>query len=507
MDPALPRAEAIGILGERIIAVGSNSEIAQIRGPDTETINLNGATVLPGFIDCHIHLIEYGLSLRNLDLRNISSIADLKKRVAEGAKNASSWVLGRGWDQEKFVDKRYPTRHDLDEASPTKPVLIRRICGHVAVVNSVALRIAGIDNHTAGPEGGTIDRDSSGEPLGVLRETAIQLVESKVPSPTLKDYEEATLAACDRALAAGLTSVHCITDSPAELKALLELRRQGKLPLRFYVFIPVEELQHAKQLGFSTGFGDEWVRLGGVKIFTDGSLGGHTAALEAPYDDAPTNRGVTIYKQEQLDEIAAQAHQADLQVAAHAIGDRAIGMVLNAIEKAKNSMPNKELRHRIEHASVLNDELIQRMKHAELIASVQPHFIVSDFWVENRLGVKRARMTYPFASLLRSGVKVVGGSDSPVEPLDPLRGVAAASNRQGSAEVVGVEEALACYTRDAAFASFEEGQKGTISPAKFADFVVLQKDPRKVAAPLIPEIPILMTIVGGKVRYRSDSTG
>jgi predicted amidohydrolase YtcJ len=502
MDPALPEAEAIALLGERIVAVGTDSEIVQIRGPQTETIDLKGATVLPGFIDCHIHLIEYGLSLGNLELRDVSCIADLKKRVAEGTRKASSWVLGRGWDQEKFVEKRYPMKHDLDEVSPTKPVLLRRVCGHIGVANSAALRTAGIDEHTADPEGGTIDRDSSGQPTGVLRETAIQMVESKVPPPTFKDYEEATIAASERALAAGLTTVHCIIDSAEEFKALLELKRQNKLALRFYIFIPAGGLQLAKQMGLSTGFGDEWVRLGGVKIFTDGSLGGHTAALEAPYNDAPTNRGMTIYNQAQLNEMVAEIHQADFQVAAHAIGDRAVGMALSALERAKKTLPKKELRDRIEHASVLNSELIQRMRDGSFIASVQPQFIVSDFWVEKRLGVNRARMTYPFASLLRSGVRVVGGSDCPVEPLDPLKGIAAATNRKESGESVGVGEAIAFYTRDAAYASFEEGQKGTISPTKYADLVVLQKDLRKVAPPHIPEIPILMTIVGGKVMYR-----
>lgn len=442
MDPARPSAEAIAVTGERIVAVGLNEEIESLIGSSTTITDPKGTTVLPGFIDCHIHLIEFGLSFRNIDLRGVQSVEEMKKHVTERSRSVASWILGRGWDQERFAEKRYPTRQDLDEASPEKPVHLRRVCGHICVVNSAALKQAGINAQTTDPAGGVIDRDAAGEPTGILRETAVDLLDKAIPPLPPEDYEHATIAACRRALEAGLTTVHCITSSELELKALLDLKAARRLPLRFYIFIPVEQLTTARSIGLRSGLGDEWVRLGGLKIFTDGSLGARTAALETPYADDPVNRGVTIYSQEQLNEIVAEAHRSDFQVAEHAIGDRAIGMSVEAIVKACSSAPKKDLRHRVEHASVLNPDLIQRIRRSGLIASVQPHFIVSDFWVKRRLGENRAAFTYPFSSLLRAGIMVVAGSDSPVEPLTPLSGIGAAVDRLDSEEAVSVEDAV-----------------------------------------------------------------
>ncbi len=498
MDPARPQAEAIAVAGDRILAVGSTDEIRALIGQTSEVLDVKGATILPGFIDCHIHLIEYGLSLRTVNLGGVHSIDEFKTRIAERARGSAAWILGRGWDQERFVEKRYPTRQDLDEASPDRPVLLRRVCGHICVVNSAALTQAGIDAETLEPAGGIIDRDAAGELTGILRETAVNLVDRTIPQLTMDDYEEAAVAACHRALEAGLTTVHCIISSELELKTLLKLKAEGRLPLRFYVFIPVEQLKAAIALGLRSGFGDEWVRLGGVKIFTDGSLGARTAALEAPYADEHENRGVAIYNQQQLDEILAEAHRSDFQIAAHAIGDRAIAMALQAFAKAFSSTPKKDLRHRIEHASVLNADLIRRIRELGLLASVQPHFNVSDFWIEQRLGAERASLTYPFSSLLRAGVRVVGGSDCPVEPLTPLSGIEAAVNRSGE-EAVAVEDAISFYTRSAAYASFGENVKGTITPGKLSDLVVLEKDPRKVSPSMISGMRVLMTMVGGRI--------
>jgi predicted amidohydrolase YtcJ len=504
MDAARPQAEAIAVTADRIVAVGSNLQIKSLTGPDTRVLNLNGATVLPGFTDCHIHLIEYGLSLRNIDLRYAQSIEEMKEIIAERVRGSTTWVLGRGWDQEKFAEKRYPTRRDLDEASPQKPVVLKRICGHICVANSAALTLAGVSAKTPSPPGGIIDHDAVGEPTGILRENAVDLVSQAVPPLELKDYAQAALIASKHALKAGLTTVHCITGSELELKALLNLKSEGWLPLRFYVLIPLDQLKAAVALGIRSGFGDEWVRIGAVKVFTDGSLGARTAALEAPYDDDPENQGVTIYSQQQLDDIVLEAHRSGFQIAAHAIGDKATAMALHAITKADESLPRKNLRHRIEHASILNSELIKQMKEMGVVASVQPHFIFSDVWLEQRLGARRASLAYPFHSLLQAGLIIVGGSDCPVEPLTPLSGIEAAVNRAGS-EAVTVEEAISFYTRNAAYASFEENMKGTIAPGKLADFVILDKDPRKVPASRISRIQVLLTMVGGKVAYEAKS--
>ncbi len=498
MDSARPLAEAVAVTGDRIVAVGSNEEIKPLIGLNTKVVDAKGTTILPGFIDCHTHLIEYGLSLKNVDLRGVTSIEEMKKRVAHRAQTSAAWILGLGWDQERFAEKRYPTRKDLDEASPDKPVLLWRVCGHICVLNSAALQVAGIGAETPDPRGGIIDRDSSEEPTGILRETAFDLVLKAIPKLSLGDYEEAIVAASQRALEGGLTTVHCMTGSEPELRGLLKLRSEGRLRLRFYVFIPVEHMEAARYLGLRSGFGDDWIRLGGIKVFIDGSLGARTAALEEPYADDPKNRGMAIYNQQQLNEIVAEAHRSDFQIAAHAIGDRAIVMALHAFAKVNKSMPKENHRHRIEHASVLDHTLIRRIQELGLIASVQPHFNVSDFWVEQRLGKERAYLTYPFASLLRAGVKVVAGSDCPVEPLTPLSGIEAAVNRTPP-ETLGVEDAIALYTRNAAYASFDENTKGTITAGKLADLVILQEDPRKVPPSTISKIRVLKTMVGGRI--------
>jgi hypothetical protein len=268
------------------------------------------------------------------------------------------------------------------------------------------------------------------------------------------------------------------------------------------VLIPPDQLKAAVALGIRSGFGDEWVRIGAVKIFTDGSLGARTAALDAPYDDDPENQGVTMYSQQQLDNVVSEAHRSGFQIAAHAIGDKAIAMALHAITKADESISKKNLRHRIEHASVLNTELIRQMKEAGVVVSVQPHFIISDVWLEQRVGARRTSLAYPLHSLLQAGLMLVGGSDCPVEPLTPLSGIEAAVNRAGS-EAVTVEEAMTIYTRNAAYASFEENIKGTIAPGKLADLVILGKDPRKVSASRISRIQVLLTMVGGKFAYEA----
>jgi predicted amidohydrolase YtcJ len=364
--------------------------------------------------------------------------------------------------------------------------------------------MATITASTPNPTGGIIDRDAAGEPTGILRENAVELVTKLIPPLEENDYVQAVLAACKLALAAGLTTVHCIIGSSSELTALLKLRSQGLLPLRFYALIPSKLLMAAKAMGLRSGFGDEWVRVGGVKVFTDGSLGARTAALDAPYADDPGNQGVTVCNQQELDDLVTLAHLSDFQVAVHAIGDRAAGMVVHAVAKAHELAPGRKLRHRIEHASVLSGELIRRISDLGLVASVQPHFIVSDSWMEQRLGAERAAFAYPFRSLARAGVMIVGGSDCPVEPLTPLSGIQAAVNREGG-EAVAVEDAIAYYTRNAAYASFEENIKGTISPGKLADLVILERDPRNVAPSMISKIRVVSTVVAGKVAYEDGT--
>jgi hypothetical protein len=500
-----PQAQAVAIRNHRIIKVGTDREIKQLIRESTKVVDLKGKTVLPGFIDTHIHMAGFGKALTQINLRGVQSIEEMQEKLQKRVEKArkEEWILGRGWDQDRLKEKRYPTRWDLDDFSPNSPVVFTRVCGHLCIVNSKALEEADISVETTPPPGGKIDKDpKTGEPTGVLRENAMDLVHRVMPEPSEHQLMEACGLACRKAVEAGLTSVHWIISSPTEIRVIQKLRAQNGLPLRVYMLIPVELVDNLIRLGLSTGFGDEMVKIGGVKIFADGSLGARTAALHESYSDDSSTRGMLLHNEEELEELITKTHKGGLQLAVHAIGDRAIDMVLAALETALQKMPGEDHRHRVEHASVLNQELIKRMKRLGVIASVQPHFVVSDFWVSDRLGLKRARWTYPFKTLIREGLPIAGGSDCPVEPISPLLGIWAAVSRESfPEEQISVEEALRMYTLNAAFSSFEEGVKGSIEAGKLADLVVLSHDPRRVPPDKIKDIEVEMTFVGGRMVY------
>ncbi len=498
-----PKAEALAICDGKIVAVGSEAEIRKHIGSETKVLDVGGKTVVPGFVDCHVHMTGFGQHLQTLNLRNISSIEEMKRKIREYGEQhpEKGWILGGRWDHELFKEKRLPTRWDLDEAMRDKPMFLIRVCGHIGVANTKALELAGIGRETA-VEGGLIDRDANGEPNGILRENALNLVWRVVPKPSLAELEEACVQACLKAVGNGLTCVHWIVDSADEIRIIQKLYSEGKMPIRVYLGIPAKLLDRLVGLGLVTGFGNEMVRLGFVKIFADGSLGARTAALKQPYTDKPETCGMLIYSQRRLNRLVLKAHRAGWQLAVHAIGDKAIESVIKAFSKALKKFPRENHRHRIEHCSVLNPRLIRRMKRLGLIASVQPHFIVSDFWVVDRVGMERARWVYPFKTLLKEGVMVASGSDCPVEPISPLLGVwAAVARKSFSEESLTVEEVLKTYTLNAAYASFEEARVGTIEVGKLADLVVLSDDPFRVAPEALRNIGVEMTIVGGKIVY------
>lgn len=505
MNPSKPHAQAIAIQDDKIIEVGTNKEIKPYIGKNTKIINLEEKTVVPGFIDTHAHITGYGKSLRQINLRGVSSIKEMQKKLKSRAQETpkGQWILGRGWDQDQLIEKRYPTRWDLDKFSPNNPVILTRVCGHLCVANSQALELAGIAKETTSPPAGQIDKDpKTGEPTGILRENAMNLVWEVKPEPSEEELIEACILACQKAVEAGLTSVHWLISSPTEIRVIQKLRQQNKLPLRVYIMVSVKLLDHLIDLGLHTGFGDNRIRIGSVKIFSDGSLGARTAALFQPYHDEPTRKGIMLYTQEKLNTLVMKAHRAGFQLAIHAIGDRAIDMTLTALENALEEAPKKNHRHRIEHASVLNRKLIQRMKRLKVIASVQPHFVVSDFWVADRVGPTRARWVYPFKTLVQEGVLTTGSSDCPVEPIDPLLGVWAAVAREAFPEErISVDDALRLYTVNAAYASFEEDVKGSIDVGKLADLVVLSREPHEISPNEIRDVEVEMTIVGGKVVY------
>jgi len=510
MNPAKPEAQAVAVLNSKIVEVGTNAEVKRWIDKNTGVIDLKGRTVVPGFIDTHVHMADFGRSFTWIDLRGVDSIKEiqrlLQKRVLETPKG--KWILGRGWDQDRLRERRYPTRWDLDKVSHYNPVILTRVCGHIGVANSRALEIAGISRETKEPPSGQIDKDpKTGEPTGILREAAHDLVWNLQPEPSEEELTKACVLACEKAVKAGLTSVHWIIFKPVEIHILQRLREEGKLPLRVYIIIPSNFLSCLANIGESTGFGDHTLRLGGVKVLVDGSLGARTAALKEPYNDEPSTRGILCCSQKDLYETIMKAQKAGFQACVHAIGDRALSVVLNAFEKASKDSHNKRMRrHRVEHASVLSKQFIKRLKKLGLIVCVQPHFVISDFWVSARLGPDRARWTYPFKNLIESGVLIAGGSDCPVESISPLLGVYALVSRESFPEErVTVEEALRIYTVNAAYASFEEKVKGSIEKGKLADFTVLSHNPLTTKPERIKDIRVEMTIVGGKIVYSRQS--
>ena len=506
LNPEKSKAEALAVYDGKIVAVGSNSEVCKYIGDETKVVDVEGKLVIPGFNDCHVHMTGFGNFLRTLNLREVKSIKEMQDKIKEFARENpdKKWILGGRWDHEKFIEKRYPTRWDLDEALSEKPVFLVRVCGHLAVANTKALKLAGITKETV-VEDGKIDLDeATGEPNGILREKALDLVWKVIPKPTFKELEEACIQACREAVKNGLTCVHWIVNSADEIRIIQKLYLEGKLPIRVYLGIPVKLLDTLVKLGLTTNFGNKMVKVGFVKIFSDGSLGARTAALKEPYKDKPETRGMLYYDEQTLEKLVLKAHKAGLQLGIHAIGDKAVEIVVNAYEKALENFSRENHRHRIEHCSVLNPNLIERIRKLGLIASIQPHFTVSDFWVEERVGKERARWVYPFKTLISKGITVISGSDCPVEPINPILGIWAAVTRANfSEERLTVEEALKTYTVNAAYAAFDEKERGTIKVGKFADLTVLSEDIFSIPKERIKEVSVEMTVVNGKIVYKS----
>ncbi len=504
MDSSQPSAEAVAVKKDRIVKVGTNEEINSWIGDDTKVIDLQGRTVVPGLIDSHIHVADFGKFLMWIDLKNVTSIEEMQRRIRERAQKISKerWIIGSGWDQTRFAEKRYPNRRDLDEASPNNPVILYHQCGRVCVVNSKALELAGVTKETRAPSGGEIEKDTeSGEPTGILRETATDLVWKTIPEPSEEELVEGASLACKKIVEAGVTTVHWIATSSAEISVIQKVCSENKLPLHVYPIVPANLLDQINSSG-SNKDGNL-----GVKVFVDGSLAAHTAALREPYSDDPASKGELLYSQEELDALVMKVHKANFRLIMHALGDQAIDMALSAIEKAFMEVPRNDHRFRLEHASVLNKELIQRIKELGMIVSVQPKCVITEFSVWSaveRLGSERARWLYPIKTLIKEGIRVAGGSDCPMEPISPLQGIQAAVTRQFfPEEQISVDEALRMYTVNAAYASFEETVKGSIEEGKLADLTVLSADPKKTPSSKIGDINVDMTIVGGKVVYQS----
>ena len=515
MDSTNPRVEAVMTRGETILSVGTTEEMKALCDESTKIIDLERKTVLPGFLDCHVHLPSTGALLTQLNLKETKSIEEIKEKIREEARKKApgEWIVGRGFDDTSFTtEKRLPSRWDLDEAAPDNPVLLVRICTHIVSVNSKALELVGITKDTESPEGGHIDKHpDTNEPTGILRETATSLVRLVV-SFSNEEYLSNLNAVFDQAVRQGITSIHSLPELDLAVapqwKAFQTLLMRNELPIRIYFLIPGKYLSTLIDLGFSTGFGNSQLKMGSIKVFMDGALGGRTAALLESYRDDPENKGFPVYSEEQLREIVKTAHKANFQLAIHCIGDKAVTVALNAIEAALKETPKPDHRHRIEHASVLSKELIQRMGKLGVIASVQPPFIYSDTWISDRVGERRSRFVYAFKSMLDEGIKLAAGSDAPTEVMNPLFGIQTLVSRENAVneiflpdERISVEQAIHTYALDAAYASFEEHTKGSIEPGKLADLVVLSDAPLQVPINKINDIDVEMTIIGGKIVY------
>lgn len=522
MDDENPRAQAVFVINGIITKVGTNREVRTLIEDDTEEINLEGKTLIPGFIDCHAHPMSFGQALTRVNCSTppINSIKDIIESVRQAAaeKREGEWIRGRGYDDFKLIEKRHPNRWDLDEAAPKNPVIITRMCGHVSTVNSYALNLAGITKDTKDPEGGRIDRDpTTEEPTGVLRGPAQGLVRRLIPRPTIQDMRKAINLASKEFLARGVTSISDAgVGSGQRVKVYVAAIREDGMPLRINMMMSLNTLQELAKLGLTTGFGDERIRIGAIKIVFDGSTTGRTAAVSESYLDTPENTGILYQTQEELNERVLAAHLAGFQVGVHAIGDRAIVGVLEAYEAALKKLPRDEHRHRIEHCGICNSSIIARIKDLGVVPVPQPIFLYGEGESYRAgLGEERMKWAYPMKSFIENGIRVPMSSDCPAtsgaELISPLLGIYVAVTRKtdagkelGPVQKIGVHDALKAYTLNSAYACFEEDLKGSIEPGKLADFAVLAEDPLSVQPERIKDISVELTIVGGKVVYKKS---
>ncbi|MGZ5545384.1 MAG: amidohydrolase [Limisphaerales bacterium] len=516
------RAQAFAVKDGRFLAVGTVEEIQKLKGKKTLVIDLHGKFVMPGFNDAHLHLGEGGAEMLNVNLVGTKSFEEMKQRVADRVNIATPgvWIQGGGWDHTKWTEQRLPTRQDLDAITAGHPAFLGRVDGHIAVANSAALAAAHIDKNTAAPQGGQIDRDSQGEATGILRESAKELIEKVIPPPTPSQRRKGIELALADAAKWGLTSIQ---DNSAWEDFLVyeELEGEGKLTARIAEWLPftapvnVLEAHRAHHPG-----ADPILHTTMLKGFMDGSLGSRTAALQRPYSDDPNNSGLPQFDQDTLNKMAVERVAEGFQMGFHAIGDRGIEMALDAFADAERFAHDHNpggrdvhaLRFRIEHSQVLSSDQFQRYKELGVIASMQPNHLLTDMnWALDRLGTERARYSYAWRGFLDAGVPLAFGTDYPVEPLTPFRGLYAAVTRQNEdgtrdyfpVEKLTIDEAIAAYTEGAAFAEFEETVKGQIAPGMYADFVVLDRDITDIRPHDILGTQVLRTVVGGKTVYEA----
>jgi hypothetical protein len=516
--------EAIAVRGDRIQAVGKNAEIEKLKGPQTQVIDLGGHFVMPGFNDAHMHMADAGLQRLDVDLKGVKTLEEFRQRVVAGVETAKSgdWILGGGWDETIWPVKTLPSRWDLDEVSGGHPVFLDRVDGHLAVANTRALQLASITIASKDPQGGQIDRDENGQPTGLLRDTAQQAVRSVVPAPTHEKRRQGIETALADLAQHGITSAQDYSPPWENFQIYEELEKEGKLTARISEWLdfnlPVEELKKERD---SHPQSDLMLHTGMLKAFMDGSVGGHTAAMFEPYADDPKNTGLPRYQPAKLNEMSVERVLAGFQLGFHAIGDKGVQMALDAIAEAEKAArerkvkgPNgsDDFRLRVEHAQITTPTEIARFKELKAVASMQPSHLLSDIrWANLRLGPKRAGECYMWAAFLNKGVPLAFGTDYPVEPVAPFRGLYAAITRRSEdgkqaffpEQKLTMDQAIAAYTTGSAYAQFEEKEKGKLVPGMLADFVVLDRDLTAASPEKVLTTKVLRTVVGGKTVFEA----
>jgi hypothetical protein len=519
VNPQQPEAEALAVQKDKIVAIGSTAEMEKWTASSTRIIDANGRRILPGLSDAHTHFISGGQTLLSLDLRDCKNENEFLERLQAYAAKlpAGRWITGGNWDHQRTFGGVLPTRHTIDKVTPHHPVAINRTDGHMLLTNSLALELAKITIDTHSPSGGVIVKDlKTGEPTGILKDAAMNLLYNVIPSPTPQELDEALAAAMKHAAQLGVTSIHDMLSWP-HWHAYERARNKGSLTVRVRAYFPISTWERVVALRDSLPH-DDWLRVGGLKGYVDGSLGSSTALMLSPFADDSTNSGTYVadwYPEGIMKHRVKTADSAGLQIAVHAIGDRANAEMLEIYAQVARENGSKDRRFRIEHAQHLRPEEIRRFKELGVIPSMQPYHCIDDGrWAEKRLGRERSKTTYAFRSLLDAGANPGFGSDWDVAPLDPLQGIYAAVTRRTldgahpngwvPEQKISVEEAMRCYTINNAYAEFAEKEKGSLEIGKWADFVMLSDDVFAIAPVKISEIKVEMTVVGGKVVWEKE---
>jgi predicted amidohydrolase YtcJ len=516
-DPRRPWADALAVRGERLAAVGSSAEVRKLAGTSARVVDAKGQMVVPGFIDAHVHFIDGGFRLSSVQLRDARTPAEFTARIKAFAATLpkGEWITGGDWDHEQWGGE-LPSRAWVDSVTPDHPVWVSRLDGHMALANSAALTAAGVTRDTKDVAGGTIVRDAAGEPTGVLKDNAQDLVWRVAAEPSEGRKDQALDAAMAYVAAQGVTSVHNM-GSWDDLATFERARRAGRLRTRIYAAVPLGTWERLRDTVAARGRGDAWLRWGALKGFVDGSLGSHTAAMLEPFTDAPADRGLFVTPPESLYAWTRGADAAGLHVIVHAIGDRAIRTQLDVFERVEREHGPRDRRFRIEHAQHLAPADVPRFKALGVIASMQPYHAIDDGrWADRVIGPERARLTYAFRSLLDAGATLAFGSDWFVAPPTPLEGIYAAATRRTlddkhpdgwvPEQKIRVEEALRAYTAGSAYAGYAEADLGRLERGRLADFVLIDRDLTHVPPETIRDARVMMTIVGGRVVYeRTDA--